>query len=106
MGIEVGDVTNVITLGFHPISQWEFPEQKLTRTGREGRVQNLAILSVRAIETYLNIGSPVPLFLAVVVKRVVVRPPVVSCPGRVGSLEQEIRPTVIAYDENNVTKLL
>src|SRR5688572_20232968 len=100
MGIDVADVGNVVALLLHPESQRKFPEQKLARTLRERRVEDLAILSVRPVPTDAHARPDVPSTLArgaVVVERKELRPPIVSRPGGVAALKEKVAGPVIAH---------
>src|SRR5262249_22313072 len=50
----------------------------------------------------LDSTAPVPLLLAVVIKRELVGPAVVRLPGGVGTLEDKISRTIIADDEDHI----
>src|SRR5262245_57555462 len=98
--IEIRDVRDVVPFFFHPVRQWKLPEEELARPNRKRCVDNLTILAVRPVETGLDVRSPVPLLVPIVVKGKLARPPVVSIPRRVGNLKQEIGLALVAHDED------
>ena len=56
----------------------------------------------KAIEADIHVRSPVPNFFTIIIERKLAWPAIVSLPGRVGALEQKIRASVIAHDEDHV----
>ena len=102
MGVAVRDVRDVVTLGFEPIGEGEFPQEPFTRTGAQRRVEDLAILAVRTIEADLHVAAPPPLMLAVVIKGELAGPAVVGLPGVIRTLKNEVGAAVIAHNEDDV----
>ena len=62
----------------------------------------MAILAVGPIEADIDTPAPVPLLLAIVVKRELAGPAVVSLPGRIGALKDEVGSALIAHDKDDV----
>src|SRR5207245_1401973 len=97
-----GDVSDVVPEGFHPKRQREFPQEPFAGARGERRVENLAILAVGTIKTDVHARPPIPFFLAIVVKGELAGPAVVSLPGGVGALKNEIGLSVIANDKDEI----
>src|SRR5439155_6502578 len=100
--IEVGDVTHIVAARLHPVGEREFPEEPFAGTGGERGIHDLAVLPIRTVEADLNVRPPIPLSLAVVVERELARPAIVSLPGRVRALEDEISRAIVPDDEDDV----
>src|SRR6185436_6736125 len=97
------DVGHIVAFRLQPIGEWKFPEKPFAGANRKRRVvENLTIFSVGPIETDLHVWAPIPMVLAIVVERELVRPAIVSLPRRVRALEKKIRAAIIAHDENHV----
>src|ERR1043165_8668619 len=102
MCIEIRDVTDVVPSRLEPIRERKFPKEPFTRAGRKRRIEDLAILPVGAVVADVDATTPVPLLVAVVVKRELARPAIVGLPGVVRTLEQKISLALIAHDEDQV----
>src|SRR5262249_9132436 len=102
MGIDVAEIGNIVAFFFHPERQWKFPEQELSRSLRQGRIQDLTILAVGPIPAHAHARSPVPDFLTIIVKRPLAGPAVVRRPGSVAALEKEIASAVVSDGEYDV----
>ncbi len=103
VGVLVGDIGQIVTVGLHPISQGELPKQEFTGPGAQGCIQDLAVLSVRSIEPYFHAASPIPLALPVVIKGKLIGPAIVGLPGMIAALEHEIGLALVFHDENHIT---
>src|SRR6185369_7949924 len=98
--VVIRDVGHVIAVLLQPECDGEFPEKKFARAGRERRVKNLAVLAVRPVAAHLDAATPIPLLPAVVVERELRWPAVVSLPGVIAALENEIGLAVVTHDEH------
>src|SRR5207244_3691308 len=78
------------------------PEKPFAGTCGERCVDDLAIFSVRTVEADVHVGAAIPLVLAVVVEGELIWPAIVSLPGRVRALENEVSSAVIANDEDYI----
>ena len=68
----------------------ETPRARTRPSRPTAGIDDLAVLAVGPVEAGLYVRAPVPLFLAIVVKRELARPTVIGVPGRVGDLEEEV----------------
>src|SRR5829696_3010294 len=102
MRVEVRNVGDIVTMLLEPERRRKFPEQKLARARGERRVQNLAVLPVRAIEPDFHITAPIPLLYAIIVEGKLRRPAVVSLPSVVTALENKVGLAVIADNKDDV----
>src|SRR5260370_38662945 len=84
------------------MGQRKLPKQELARASREPRIENLAVLAVRPIKADLNIRSPIPFLLAIVIQSEMVGPAVVSRPGRARALEQKIGSAGMSNDAEKI----
>src|SRR5207302_5444507 len=80
----------------------EFPQEPFPRTGGQRRIKNLAILAIGAVKTYVHARTPIPLVLAIVIEGKLIRPAIVSLPGCVRTLEDEVGWAFIAHDKNEI----
>src|SRR5437867_10711113 len=101
MRVGVGDVSDIVAARLKPERKRKFPEKPLARAGGQRCVENLAVFSVRPVEADRYVVAPVPRVLTVVVKRVVVGPAIVSLPGVVGALVDEVGFAIVAHDEDD-----
>lgn len=68
MGIEIGDVGDVVALGFEPIGGGEFPKEELAGALGEWGIEDLAVFAVGTIEADEDVAAPIPFGFAVVVE--------------------------------------
>src|SRR4029453_5123297 len=81
--VGVGNVINVVAVLFHPEREREFPKKPFAGAGRQGAVEDLAVLAVGPVEAHIDIWPAVPVLLPVVVESELIRPPIIGLPGRV-----------------------
>jgi hypothetical protein len=102
VGIEIGNVGDIVALRFEPKRSGKFPEEEFAGTLRERGIEDLAVFSVRTVETDEDVTAPIPFAFAVIVEGELRRPAIVSAPGGVTALEGEISGAIVADDEDDV----
>ena len=103
MCIQIRAVAYVVAPGFHPKRYRVFPAEPFSGPGCQRRIENLAVFSIRSIETGINSGTPVPDSFFIIVERILTGPTIVGVPGGIRTLEEKVDLPIVFYDKSNIT---
>jgi hypothetical protein len=103
VGVQIGNIGDIVTVLFQPVSKRELPKQPLSRSRGERGVNNLTILPIRTLKAHLNSPAPVPMVGTVVVKRKLSRPAVIGLPCKITALKNQTGFASIPDHKHNIT---